>query len=138
MKSIFISVCFIVLALSVMAQTGSDRSSNSKKPLVTSIDLGLGYVPQADIKALRVSVAATNLLLNRFGVYTAIENSFEDSYTTNVIGLTGSINHFTYVYGGVDLFSKHGFIKNEGFKGTRKDMGIGFYPYKWTDRKSVV
>lgn len=127
-----ITLMFITLGFLI---TQNVSAQTTKKELVPCADIGVGYLPKSSIQALRVSVAFNNLVFDRFGAYTALETNSGNNYFTHVIGLTGSINHFSYVYAGVDFFSDRGFLNNVGFKDVRKDMGIGFYPVKWATAK---
>lgn len=104
------------------------------------LDFGVGYAPKTIegtgmYDAFRFSVALNNLLFHRFGVWTGFEKNFNSDYFTHILGLTGSITHWAYVYAGMDFFTDHGYFHNNGFEKTRKDVGIGFYPYKWLTLK---
>lgn len=128
MKKTFLLVVLVAgLAFSNMV---SAQTEESEKPaLVKCIDLGVGYVPKNDIEALRASVALNNIAFKRFGVYTAFENGTGGDYFTNIIGVTGSVTHFMYLYAGVDVFTKYGLIEKGG--GCRKDFGVGINPFSW-------
>jgi len=96
------------------------------------IDITAGYVPKAEYKSLKASVSVNNLLLKRVGFYTSVEKATASDYFTHIIGVTGTLFKSVYLFGGMDFFTKYGLITNGGFDGTRKELGLGFSPYKFT------
>lgn len=126
-----------IFSLSLPAQTGvlPDSLEMKKNPSLCG-DIGIGYVPKTIegagmFDAWRMSLAVNNFFLERFGAWTAFEKNFDSGYFRHIIGLTASVNHWMYVYAGMDFFTKEGFFANEGLEKTRKDVGIGFYPFDW-------
>ena len=113
------------------AQTANAREKE-KQPMVTCIDFGIGYIPDKAYQNVTVSVAGNNLLWDRLGAYTMAELDFDALAV--VLGPTFSINHFSYVFAGIDFFTSRGLI-NLNVKEARKDFGIGFYPWKWATVK---
>lgn len=99
-------------------------------------DIAVGYVPKTIegtgmFDAYRLSLAVNNFVLERFGVWTAVEKNFDSGYFRHMLGLTASVNHWMYVYAGMDFFTKNGLFANGGLDKTRKDVGVGFYPFDW-------
>jgi hypothetical protein len=125
----------LLLNFTSLAQGGNQNNSQDKKQPTFCMDATVGYVFDKNYDALRGSVAVNNFVFKRFGVWTAFETNSGKDYFTHIIGLTGSINHFSYIFAGMDFFTKNGLFQNGGFKGTRKDIGIGLYPWKWTTIK---
>jgi hypothetical protein len=118
-----------------LAQGGTQNNSQDKKLPTLCMDATVGYVFDKNYDAWRTSVSVNNFIFSRFGAFTAFEKNFNTDYFTHIIGLTGSINHFSYIFAGMDFFTKYGLFHNGGFKGTRKDIGIGLYPWKWATIK---
>lgn len=79
-------------------------------------------MPKTTVNALKTSFAYNNFLFKRVGAYTSFEKGLDSDFFTNIYGLTLSVHEKVYLYGGVDLFTK--------YKGDRKEIGIGFIPYK--------
>jgi hypothetical protein len=125
----------LMLNLTSLAQDSSQNSNTEKKKPSFCMDVSLGYVFDKDYDALRASASVNNFILKRFGVFTAFEKNFNTDYFTHILGVTGSINHFSYIFAGMDFFTKYGLFQNGGWKGTRKDIGIGLYPWKWVTVK---
>ena len=124
----------LLVALVLFAFTGNSfaqSSESSEEPQEKSkifgecdraLNITLGYVPKSSINALKASFAFNNILFKRAGVYTSFEKGLDSDFFTNIYGLTFSVHERVYLYGGIDLFTK--------YKGDRKEIGIGFIPYK--------
>jgi hypothetical protein len=96
------------------------------------VDVTAGYVLDKDLNAIKGSVSFNNLLLKRIGVYTSVEKGLSSDYLSHIIGLTGTVYKSIYLFAGMDWYTKHGYFTNDGFENTRKEMGIGFSPWKFT------
>ena len=120
----------LIVSTAGMAQTDPADTVKQKKEIRPCIDVAVGYLPKSDYKDLRISVAYNNWLLKRLGVFTALEYSPPDGNYTHILGLTGSLTHYLYLFGGIDIFTPRGIIQ----KGLdcRKSVGVGIYPWKWT------
>jgi hypothetical protein len=132
MKRVFLTSLFVIFLLSVsFIRIHAQNAGTFKQPLVSCMDIGLGYVPDKDWKALRGSVSFNNIFLHRFGLFTAIEGNKNKDYFSNIIGLTGSIINAIYLYAGMDFLTRNGAFGDAGFKSARKNFGIGVYPFPW-------
>lgn len=117
------------------SQNGNLNSGQTRTAPSFCMDITAGYVFDKDYNAFRASASVNNFMLKRFGAFTAFEKGVDSDYFTHIIGLTGSINHFSYIFAGMDFFTKYGLFQTGGWKGTRKDIGIGLYPWKWATVK---
>ena len=104
---------------------GPDGTDQSEK-LVPWLAPAVGFTPSVD--AFRISAMSGNLVLNRLGAYVTIESGMGSDYFTNIWGGTLAVTRHSYVYGGLDLFTSRGVIN--GFKGSRKEIGLGLMPWK--------
>lgn len=104
------------------------RSTKNIK-ITQNIELAGGSIPQNDSKALKGFLSINNIVFKRFGAYTALEFDLSTDKFTNTLGGTFTLCKYFYLWGGLDLFSEQGFIKN-GFHGPRKEIGIGITLYK--------
>lgn len=134
LKRTFISLVCIFIVLNSFAQKSMPFSVNSKTKSknieqVRNIELAAGYIPKNNENALKGFLTVNNVIFKRFGVYTSLEYDLSTTDLTNTLGGTVSLHKYFYLWGGLDLFSKNGFIEN-GFHGPRKEIGIGITPYK--------
>ena len=133
------NILFVILVLIVFTGNSFAQSSeSSEEPQGKSkifgeceraLNITLGYIPKSTINALKTSFAFNNILFKRVGVYTTFEKSLDSDLFSNMYGLTFSVHKRVYLYGGVDLFTKYGYF-NKDNTGVRKEIGIGFIPYK--------
>ena len=121
MKNILLLLTILFIAsLSAHAQSGR---------LEKTIDITAGYIPNSDFNAFKGGVSVNNIMVTRFGLYTSFEKGFDSDYFSNIIGVTGSITNYLYIFAGVDVYSKYGLVSQDRFN--RKEMGIGVLPFKW-------
>lgn len=115
-------VSFFIVTLSF------GQNEENKKPLFKNIDATIGYLPKKGYNALTFNGAINNILLDRVGFYTTFQFGLDSDYFSNFYGVTVAIIPIVYVYGGLDMFTKHGLFQ----EGThcRKELGVGVYPYK--------
>ena len=123
MKKLAILLLSGVLIIST-SLLSSAQSEKTQQELQTCIDFGVGYIPDKEYQKVTVSTAINNLYLKRFGAFTMVELNFYRPAV--IIGPTVSINHFSYVFTGMDFFTSRG-LASQTFKGSRKDFGVGFY-----------
>jgi len=119
-----------ILLLLVIVFFSAVTSYGQKEKLNKNVDITAGYIPNSTYSGLKGGVSVNNIMVKRFGLYTSFEYGLGDKdYFTNIIGATGSITNYLYVFAGVDVYSKHGLVSNDSF--SRKEMGIGVLPFKW-------
>lgn len=111
----------LIISTSLLSTAQSEKT---QQELQTCIDFGIGYIPDKDYKVATVSSAVNNLYLKRLGAFVMAELNFDTP--TVIIGPTVSINHFSYVFAGMDFFTSRG-LASQTFKESRKDFGVGFY-----------
>jgi hypothetical protein len=97
------------------------------------IDVGVGYIADHKYEKFTISTTINNFYLRRFGAFTMIELDW--TAPAVVMGPTVSIYDFAYIWGGMDFFTSRGFFARGGFEHARKDIGIGFYPFRWATVK---
>ncbi len=93
----------------------------------------LGYVPNPTYNALKLNVSIENIIFyHRVGFYTSFEKGLDSDYFSNIIGIHVTAIKYFYVYLGIDIFTANGIINNADnwAEGTRKELGVGVYPYK--------
>jgi hypothetical protein len=122
----FAVLLFLATAASAQGHLPFNPGSNSGEVLLPWIAPAAGYSTSVD--ALRFSVITGNLFLTRVGGYVTIEKGTDSNFFTNIWGGTLTVTRHVYVWGGMDLFTNHGVIN--GFKGSRKEIGLGFKPWK--------
>ena len=127
-KNLFLLIAGILFSLAGFSQ-GKIGTNNQGTQIRKCWDVAVGYVPDRDFQALRVSTAFNNIVFKRFGVFTAFEVNGNNDYYSHILGITGSITNFLYVYGGADLFTKNGLFT--AGSDCRKNIGIGIYPISW-------
>ena len=121
----------ILFSLSSAAQQNTS-ANNTRQELEPCIDFGVGYIPDKDYKQMTVSTSVNNWYLKRFGAFAMVELNFDSPAV--IIGPTVSINHFSYVFTGIDFLTSRGTF-NLSFKDARKDFGVGFYIKEWATIK---
>jgi len=101
-----------------------------------NMDIDLGWAPKEDFNAFKFDLSFNRILFKYVGVYTSFEKGLDSDYFSNILGLNISIHRYFYIFGGMDFFTdKYGILSHKGFDGTRKEIGIGLYPYKnWVIR----
>jgi len=114
----------IMLSFSTTAQQDDPGSTRTSQILEPCIDFGIGYIPDKEYQVVTISSAVNNWYLKRFGAYAMAEMNFDTPAI--LIGPTVSINHFSYVYFGIDFLTSRGLFALN-FKDSRKDFGVGFY-----------
>ena len=114
----------ILLSFSTTAQQDDPGSAKTGQILQPCIDFGIGYIPDKEYQVVTISGAVNNWYLKRFGAFVMAEMNFDTPAL--VVGPTVSINHFSYVFTGIDLFTSRGMFA-QSFKEARKDFGVGFY-----------
>jgi hypothetical protein len=97
------------------------------------MDMSVGYLWDHKYEKFTVSTTFNNLYLKRWGGFVMVE--LDPVVPAIVIGPTVSINDFAYVYTGFDFLTSRGYFARGGLKHARKDLGIGFYPFKWATFK---
>lgn len=123
MKTSAILVLSLMLLFSAPS-VSTAQNERGQQELQTCIDFGVGYIPDSEYKVVTVSSAVNNLYLKRMGAFIMGELNFKTPAV--IIGPTVSINHFSYVFAGMDFFTSRG-LASIGFKDARKDFGLGFY-----------
>lgn len=109
---------------------GNKENNNNPVAFYRNIEISGGYLPKSGNEGLKANIGANNILLKRMGVYTSLEYSLDTRNYSHTVGGTITIFKFLYAWGGLDLFTTKGMIES-GFKGTRKEAGIGLTPYKF-------
>jgi len=133
-KVLFILAVGLLVSLTSIAQSDSRDSVVVKKAPSSCIDFGVGFIPKSDYEAFKASVSVNNFVFKRFGLYTSFEANSNKDYFSHILGITVSVCSFAYFSAGMDFFTKYGLFKNVG-DGNRKEIGVGFYPWKWTTVK---
>lgn len=125
------NIFLLIIALFVFSNAFSqtDESKEEAKILNPNLDITVGYVPDANYKAFKTSASVNNILLQRVGFYTSIEIGKSGDYFINIVGTNISVTPKVYTFFGIDLIGKNGLIKTTS--GLRKELGIGYLPYKW-------
>lgn len=131
------TICAIILTLFLSLNAISQDQTNEKKyryDLVPNLELTGGYL-FGDIDAYKANISANNIIANGVGIYTSFEFAAdkEEDYFSNIIGLTGTVLPWMYVFGGFDFFTKRGIFANDPTNPikSRKEIGIGVIPVKW-------
>ncbi len=121
----------IVLSYNGYAQKDLPFSFWSKQDseYPTNIEFTIGFIPKTSYQGPKCNLTINNLVLERFGIYYSAEYFMNSSAFRNIIGGTTSVSKRIYLFGGMDLFTKHGYF-NQDFKSSRKEIGIGIIPYK--------
>ncbi len=122
MRKLFIILFVVFFSVNLFAQN-QDRGEAEQ----LSIIISAGYLPKSSYNALTQSVAINNLLFKRVGFYASLQFGLDSDYFSNILGITGTIHENVYLYGGMDLFSKRGFV-NKQFN-NRKEVGVGIIPH---------
>jgi hypothetical protein len=133
MKKLILLVLFVFGAIThLLAQTEPVKTPETKKALTPVLLVTAGYVPKTEYQALKTSVAFNNIVLDRFGTYISFEKGADSGYFSNIYGITGTITKDICLWGGVDLFTRHGLLthNNSRAKGIRKEFGISVIPVK--------
>lgn len=131
----FVILCLILgLSWSVSVFGQSNELPYASNPISKNIveytphvDFAIGYVPKSDYNAIRGRVSVNNILLKRFGAYTAFEKGLDSDHFSNTIGGTISVFPFLNVWGGIEFFSLIGILEKET---VRKEIGVGIFPYR--------
>ena len=132
----FFLFAFIITGLNLFAQdylpySARNAAKNGQNnQLYRNLEISAGYVPGSSDDRLKANLGINNLLVHRIGAYTSFEYGLQNNQFINITGGTISVQRFVYVWGGMDLFSKNGLMQS-GFKGSRKEAGIGITPYKF-------
>lgn len=96
-----------------------------------NFDFTLGYVPKLSINALKYSMSANNIILKRVGAYVSLEKGLNSDYFSSTLGATVTIHKYVYLWAGIGSFAKSELFDHIVWNSVRKEMGIGFTPYKW-------
>jgi hypothetical protein len=129
------TICFLILIM--LFTFGLANAQVNKDGLIyrgdqnfyPCIDIGAGYLFDHKYEKFTISSSFNNFILKRGGMFVMVE--LNPPNPAIVLGPTLSIFDFAYVWGGVDFFTARGIFQRGGFKYARKDLGIGFYPWKW-------
>ena len=126
-----ILILFLFFYLSGNAQTEylpfAGVKTQKGKSAESYADITLGCVLQTP-QVLKANVSLNNILFHRFGFYSSVETDF--SNFSNIYGMTATITSWAYIWGGLDFITKNG-ILYKNIPDVRKEVGIGFIPYKW-------
>jgi len=122
MKKLFIILFVLFFSVNLFAQN-QGRGEMEKLSLIVST----GYLPKSSYNALAPSITINNLLFERIGFYGSLQFGLDSDYFSNILGITGTIHENVYLFAGMDLFSKRGFV-NKQFN-NRKEFGVGFIPH---------
>lgn len=128
----------IILILQFYESGSQERRYNGlvyrgKQQLVPCMDMAVGYIWDHKYERFTFTTTFNNLYFNRWGGFAMVE--LDPVTPAIVIGPTISINDFSYVYTGFDFLTSRGCFARGGIKWARKDLGIGFYPFKWATVK---
>lgn len=104
-----------------------------RQRLINCMDMAGGYIWDHKYEKFTISTTFNNLYLKRFGGFAMIE--LDPVVPAIVMGPTISVNDFAYVYTGLDFLTQRGYFARGGLKHARKDLGIGFYPFRWATVK---
>jgi hypothetical protein len=132
-----LTTVIVLTAIFSFAQDGylpysaGSKSPDSKSLIYTNLELTAGYLPKTGNEAFKTSIGVNNLLFRRLGVYTSLEFGSGENNLTNIVGGSVTVLPLLYVWGGMDFFTENGVFRKE-WKGTRKELGIGITPYKWS------
>lgn len=123
---------FLLFYLSGQAQTDeylpfAGGKTQKNKNTESYADISFGCVLQTP-EVLKASISLNNILFHRLGGYGSIETDFNNF--SNIYGMTATITSWAYIWGGLDFFTKNG-ILYKNIPDVRKEVGIGFIPYKW-------
>lgn len=129
-KIIFILLLFYLPGLAQTDYLPFARTKSKKKVDIESYsDITLGMVLKS-AESFKANISVNNIVLHRLGLYSSIEANPNDY--TNIYGITATINSWAYLFGGIDLFTKHGVLtRNRDLHEGRKEAGVGLTPYKW-------
>jgi hypothetical protein len=100
-----------------------------KQQFIPCMDIGIGYIFDHKYEKFTLSSSFNNFIAQRYGMFLVVE--LNPPAPAIVIGPTITIYDFAYIWGGIDVFTTRGYFQRGGFKHARKDLGIGFFPWKW-------
>lgn len=135
-NTFFIIICFIFLTQNLHAR--SNPFGVYSKPafnLTPNIEITAGNVFNTESDTYKLNFSVNNIIANGFGVYASYEWEVneENGYSSNIIGVTGSVLPWMYVFGGFDFFTDSGMFSNDPVNPikSRKEIGLGIVPFKW-------
>jgi hypothetical protein len=131
MRTIFILILIMLFTTGLAnAQVNKDGLIyRGNQNFVPCMDIGVGYIFDHKYEKITISSSFNNFIYKRYGMFTMVE--LNPSNPAFVLGPTITIFDFAYIWGGIDLFTARGLFQRGGFRYARKDLGIGFYPWKW-------
>jgi hypothetical protein len=135
MKTIGI-LSFLLLFFCQIAIAQSERNGiiyRGEQKFYPCMDVGVGFISDHKYRKFTISSTFNNFYLTRCGVFSMVELDF--AAPAVVIGPTISIYDFAYVWGGIDFLTSRGIFARGGIAHARKDLGIGFYPFRWATIK---
>jgi len=108
---------FLIAGQNLLGQSYLPYSAgqNDKKENLTiyrNYELTLGYAPKKGEERIKTTIGLNNFLFKRIGAYTSFEYAFADTDFYNITGGNITLNKMVYIWGGIDLFSKNGLIRN--------------------------
>jgi hypothetical protein len=129
------TICFLILIM--LFSFGLANAQVNKNGVIyrgnqnfnPCVDVGVGYIFDHKYEKFTISSSYNNFIYKRFGIFMMVELNPPDPAV--VVGPTITVFDFAYIYAGADFFTARGFFQRGGLKYARKDLGIGFYPWKW-------
>lgn len=122
----------LFFSLSSIAQSEFFPFAPGKKTKIqeTEPNMGMtvGYVPGAEKHAVKNTVSFSNIMFDRMGTYISFETSIDSDYRGNTIGMTATIHRYFYFWGGIDVLSEEGLLKDVPMSLVRKEVGITIMP----------
>jgi len=131
MKKFYCVMVMLAIALSVcFGQDAETAEQEISKKFVMNLEPSVGYMFKSDYQDLKINLSLNNVTAwKRLGFYTSFEIGLGNDHFRNLWGGTFSACRWCYVFAGIDLFTSHG-IANNSFKDSRKELGLGFTPWK--------
>jgi hypothetical protein len=135
-NSLFLIALGLFISVKVLGQTKValinfvDSTVTKDSELHSNFDITLGYIPKSMLNALKASISVNNIFFKRVGGYVSLEKGLNSNYFSNTYGITTSINNYFYLWGGFGWYAKSELFKHIEWEKVRKELGIGFLPYK--------
>jgi hypothetical protein len=130
--NIILLLVALLLTISAQAQPKKGLIYRGKQRFVPCVDIGVGYIWDHKYEKYTISTMFNNIISRQYGFFSVVE--LDKAAPAVVLGPTITVYDFAYIWAGIDIFTSRGYFAR-GFTHSRKDLGIGFYPFRWATVK---